>query len=216
MSGTFQPRVQSSTISSWRGERRRGGRPRGSRPAPGGGDAGRQGRDPGCPGRRARLVAAGALNALADHVDRPDQLAALGRVLGQDQVQVELAGAGLREQPAADLLGAIVPEAGVEPGVPPADGAVPLDVVDQVRLAGRGRQCGEADDQGHGRPSQPLPAGAGRGGRDHVGDRGGFCHLGTIPSCGLAGLPVRPWNRTNHPAEIARDPRGFGGNRGRA
>ena len=130
------------------GTGRRGGRPRGSRRVPAARDGAVE-----VGARRAlvveRLVPLGPLDPLADHVDGADQLAALGGVVGQDQVQVELAGAGLAQQPAADLLGAVVPEAGVEPGVPPADGAVALDVADQVRLGGLGRQGGQADDQGH-------------------------------------------------------------------
>ena len=96
-----------------------------------------------------RLVSLGPLDPLADHVDGADQLAALGGVLAENLVQVELAVAGLGEQPAADLLGAVVPEPGIEPGVPPADRAVPLDVADQVGLGRLGRQRGQADDQGH-------------------------------------------------------------------
>ena len=100
------------------------------------------------------LELAGPLDPLADHVDRPDQFATLRGVVGHDQVQVEHAGSSLAEQAAADLLGAVVPEAGVEPGVPPAGGAVALDVVDQLRFGRLGRQRGEAHDEGHG----PRPA----------------------------------------------------------
>ena len=92
-------------------------------------EIGRGGRE-----RVERLEPLGALDPLADHVDRPDQLAALGRVVGQDLGQVELTVAGLGEQAAADLLRAVVPEPGVEPGIPPADRAIALNVADQVRL----------------------------------------------------------------------------------
>ena len=100
-------------------------------------------------------MAAGPLDPLADHVDGPDQLAALGGVVGQDQVQVQDARPGLAQQAAADLLGAVVPEAGVEAGIAPADGAVPLDVADEVRLGRVGRQGRQADDQGHRRRTGP-------------------------------------------------------------
>ena len=80
----------------------------------------------------------------------------------------------------ADLLGAVVPEAGVEPGVPPADGAIALDVVDEVRLGGRGRERGQADDQGH---------------RGRAGAEGLRCPLGSS-GCGSGtrcGLPTGAW-----------------------
>ena len=110
-----------------------------------------------------RLEPLGALDPLADHVDGADQLAALGGVFGQDLGQVELAVAGLGEQAAADFLGAVVPEPGVEPGIPPADGAIPLDVPDQVRLGGLGRQGGQADHQrDRGRPDRRGPGRHGR------------------------------------------------------
>ncbi len=79
-----------------------------------------------------RVVPLAPLNPLADHVDRAHQLTALGGILGKDQRHIELPLAGLCEQPAADFLGAVVPEPGIEPRVPPADCAVALNVADQV------------------------------------------------------------------------------------
>jgi hypothetical protein len=102
-----------------------------------------------------RQMPLGPLDPLAHHVDGPDELAALGGIVGQDQVQLELARAGLPEESAADFLRAVVPEARVEVGIAPADGAVALNVADQVRLARVGRQGGQADDQGHRRGAGP-------------------------------------------------------------
>src|SRR5690606_10906322 len=65
------------------------------------------------------LVLSSTLHALADHVDGAGELATLVGVLGQDAVQVEVAGASLGKQPAADLLRAIVPKARVEVRITP-------------------------------------------------------------------------------------------------
>ena len=98
MSGTVQPRVQSSTIRSCRGE---------STARAGGFEDLAEfltlavaAVEVGAGGQLVveRLEAAGPLDPLADHVDRPDQLATLGGVVGQDEVEVELAGAGLAQQ----------------------------------------------------------------------------------------------------------------------
>src|SRR6185312_7915413 len=50
-----------------------------------------------------RLIPLRPLHALADHVDRPDELATFGRVVRQHEVEIELARPCLAEQPAADL-----------------------------------------------------------------------------------------------------------------
>ena len=94
-----------------------------------------------------RLVLLGPLDSLADHVDGADEFTTLRRIIRQDQGQIELAFAGLGEEPAADLLGAIVPEAGVQSSIPPAGGAITLDVPDEVRLGRLGGQGSEPDDQ---------------------------------------------------------------------
>jgi len=73
-------------------------------------------------------------NALAHHVDRPHQLAPLGRVVGHDLGQVKLANTRLAKKAAADFLGAVVPESWVKPGIAPADRAVALNIAYEIRL----------------------------------------------------------------------------------
>src|SRR5579864_3551352 len=68
-----------------------------------------------------QLIRFGTLDSLAYEVDGPHELAALLGIVGQDQVQVELACPGLGQQPAADLLCAVVPEAGRDSRIPPTD-----------------------------------------------------------------------------------------------
>ena len=80
-----------------------------------------------------RLVPLGTLDPLADHVDGADQLAALGGVVGQDLVQVELAVAGLAEQAAADFLGAVIPERGSSRAFRQQTVQIALDVADERR-----------------------------------------------------------------------------------
>src|SRR5579885_314107 len=87
-----------------------------------------------------RLIALGALNSLPDHVDGTDEFPAFGRVLREDLRQIQLAFPSLGQEAAAHLLGAIVPEAGIQSRVTPADGAIPLDVPDQIRFGGLSRQ----------------------------------------------------------------------------
>ncbi|MEO8122158.1 MAG: hypothetical protein ABI606_22885, partial [Rhodoferax sp.] len=77
--------------------------------------------------------------------DQNRRIALLGSYLGKHQIELELARASLTEEPAADFLGAILPEARVKPGVAPACGAIALNVADQVRLGRVGRQRGQAD-----------------------------------------------------------------------
>ena len=101
-----------------------------------------------------RLEAAGALDALANHVDRANQFATFKGVVGEDQIEVQLAGAGLGQELTTNFLGAIVPKAGIEPGVFPADGAVALNAPHQVRFAGLRRQGRQADDERHRRGRQ--------------------------------------------------------------
>ncbi len=95
------------------------------------------------------LMPLGSLNALANHVDGSNEFATLRRVVRQNEVEIKLAGSGLAEKSAADFLGTVIPDAGIEPGVSPADGAVALDVADQVRLGGVRCQGREPNDQGH-------------------------------------------------------------------
>src|SRR4051794_21157069 len=97
-----------------------------------------------------RLMTLRPLDPLADHVDGPDEFPALGGVVGEDEVEVELPGAGLAQQPAANFLSAIVPEARVEPGAPPAEGAVALDVTNQLGSGGGRGQRGQSEDARHG------------------------------------------------------------------
>ncbi len=92
----------------------------------------------------------GSLHALAYHVDRSYQLAAFGRIIGEHLGQVELAVAGFAQQAAADLLGAIIPESGIEPGIPPADRAIALNIANKICFRRLRGQSGESDDQGHG------------------------------------------------------------------
>ena len=124
-----------------------------------------------------RLVAFGALDALSHHVDGPDELASLWRVFRQHQGHVELALAGLGQQAAANLLGAVVPKARIKPCVPPARGAVALDIANHVRLGSLGGQGRQADHQGD--SSRAGLAGSGQ-----------QCFGGTGGILGLAGGPV--------------------------
>ena len=98
-------------------------------------------------GREAieRLVSLGSLNPLAHHVDRPDQLPAFRRVFGQHLGHVELALAGLGQQPAADFLGAVVPQARVEPRRCASRRCNRAGCPNHVRLGRLGRQSRQAD-----------------------------------------------------------------------
>jgi len=98
-----------------------------------------------------RLESLGTLDAFANHVDGPDELATLRGVVSQDEIQVELADPGFTQEPTADFLGAIFPETWIQPRVSPTDGAVSLDVLNQFRLGGMRGQGGQTNDQRHGR-----------------------------------------------------------------
>ncbi len=100
-----------------------------------------------------RLEPLGALNSLPHHVDGPDQLPAVRRVLRQNLRQVELSVPRLGEKTAADFLGAVIPEPGIKPGIAPADRAIALNVANQIRF---GRLSGERSQSRSPRPRPPV------------------------------------------------------------